>query len=97
MFVCHVLRGIPVKRMSLDRLNWSELISKIGVTEFNKELDKRFLSIFETLRDLTSVYISDASLTERVKSLKTEWLPARDQYERAVIHLASLNGNTRFV
>ena len=86
-----------MKRMSLDRLNWSELISKIGVTEVNKELDKHFLSIFETLRDLTSVYISDASLTEHIKSLKTKWLPARDQYERAVIHLALLNGNTLLV
>ena len=66
-----------MKRMSLDRLNWSELRSKIGVTEFNKELDKHFLSIFETLRDLTSVYISDASLTECVKSLKTETTSSR--------------------
>ena len=97
--ICHVLYviGIVVESMSLDSLNWSELITKIGVTEVNKELDKRFKSIFETLRDITSVYISDASLTERIISLKPEWLPARDQYERAVIHLASLNGNTRLV
>ena len=86
-----------MESMSLDSLTWSALISSIGVTEVNEELDRRFKSIFETLRDLTSVYISDASLTERIKSLKPEWLPARDQYERAVIHLASLNGNTRLV
>ena len=30
-------------------------------------------------------------------ALKSQWLPARDQYERAVIHLASMNGNTRLV
>lgn len=29
--------------------------------------------------------------------LKSDWLPARDQYERTVIHLASMNGNTRLV
>ena len=86
-----------MESMSLDSLTWSALISGIGVTEINEELDRRFKSIFETLRDLTSVYISDASLTERIKSLKLEWLPARNQYERAVIHLASLNGNTRLV
>ena len=53
--------------------------------------------MFEILCDLTSVYISDASLTEHVISLKTEWLPARDQYKKAVIHLTWLNGNTRLV
>ena len=83
--------------MSVSNLSWSELVSKIEVPEVNAELDKRFKAIFETLRDLTSAYTSDSSLTERVMALKDEWLAARDQYERTVIHMASLNGNTRLV
>ena len=83
--------------MSVSNLSWSELVSKIGVPEVNAELDKRFKAIFETLRDLTSAYTSDSSLTERVMALKDEWLAARNQYERTVIHMASLNGNTRLV
>ena len=83
--------------MSVSNLSWSELVSKIGVPEVNAELDKRFKAIFETLRGLTSAYTSDSSLTERVMALKDEWLAAQDQYKRTVIHMASLNGNTRLV
>ena len=83
--------------MNIDNLQWSELICKIGLQEVNKILDKRFEYIFTTLRDLASVFTSDRTLTERVSALKDEWFPARDQYERSVIHLASLNGNTRLV
>ncbi len=83
--------------MTTSNLSWSELVSKIGVPEVNAELDKRFKAIYEILRDLTSAYTSDGSLTERVIAFKDEWLAARDQYERTIIHMASLNGNTRLV
>ena len=81
----------------MDNLSWSQLVSKIGLKEVNTELDKRFNCLFEKLRDLTSVYTNDASLVERICSTKNEWLPASDQYKRAVLHVASLNGNTRLV
>ena len=83
--------------MNTSNLSWLELISQSGIPEVNAELDKRFKAIFETLRDLTSAYTSDGSLTERVMAFKGEWLAARDQYERTVIRMASLNGNTRLV
>ncbi len=81
--------------MTTSNLSWSELVSKIGIPEVNAELDKRFKAIYETLRDLTSAYTSDGSLTECVMAFKDEWLAARDQYERTVIHMASYN--TRLV
>ena len=81
----------------MDKLDWKELVSDIGLSEVNVELDKRFRNIFETLRALTSVYGSDSSLTERVLASKSDWLPARDQYKRTVLHMASMNGNTRLV
>ena len=83
--------------MNMDDLDWSQLICKIGLKEVNETLDKRFKTIFETLRDISSVYTNDSSLVERLCSIRNEWLHARDQYERSVIHVASLNGNTRLV
>ena len=82
--------------MSVSNLSCSELVSKIGVPEVNAEFDKRFKAIFETLRDLTSAYTRDSSLTEWVMPLEDEWLAAQDQY-KTVIHMALLNGNTRLV
>ena len=81
----------------MENPNWKELVSNIGLSEVNAELDKRFESTFKTLRDIASVCTTDNSLIERVIALKADWLPARDQYERTVIHLASMNGNTRLV
>jgi ankyrin repeat protein len=78
-------------------LDWPQLICKIGIKDVNKELDKRFNSVFGILRDIASVSTSDNYLTERINSLKATWFPARDQYERSVLHVASLNGNTRLV
>ena len=81
----------------MDNLDWPQLITKIGLKEANTELDNRFNHIFATLRDLVSVCASDAYLSERITALKGQWLPVRDQYERSVLHVASLNGNTRLV
>jgi ankyrin repeat protein len=63
--------------MTMNNLDWPQLIAKIGLKEANTELDNRFNHIFATLRDLVSA--------------------ARDQYERSVLHVASLNGKTRLV
>ena len=83
--------------MNMDDIDWSQLICKIGLKEVNETLDKRFKTIFETPRDISSVYTNDSSLIERLCSIRNEWLHARDQHERSVIHVASLNGNTRLV
>ena len=81
----------------MENPNWKGLVSNIGLPEVNAELDKRFENVLKTLRDVASVCTTDNSLIERVMALKPDWLPARDQYERTVIHLASMNGNTRLV
>ena len=59
--------------VSVSELTWEQLVQKIGVSEANKELDKRTKEIFDTLKDLTSVYNNDNSLQERVKVLKPVW------------------------
>ena len=81
----------------MDNSNWKGLVSNTGLPEVNAGLDKRFETIFKTLRDIASVCTTDNCLIERVMPLKSEWLPARYQYERAIIRLASVNGNTRLV
>lgn len=75
---------------------WDGLREKIGLEGANAELDKRITGIFNTLRDITSV-TSMNSLTQKVRELKYSWFPAIDQYERTILHLAALNGNTRLV
>ena len=77
-------------------LTWKELREKIGIAAVNKELDERIKRIFGTLRDIASL-TSGKSLTEKVLALKESWIDAVDQYERSVLHLAALNGNTRLV
>ena len=67
----------------MENPNWKELVSNIGLSEVNAELDKRFESTFKTLRDIASVCTTDNSLIERVIALKPDWLPTRDQYERS--------------
>ena len=74
---------------------WEDLCEKIGLGA-NAELDRRLASIFNTLRDITSV-TSNNSLKHKVSELKYSWLPAIDQYKRTILHLAALNGNTRLV
>ena len=95
--MCTWRRASIVNFVNMENLKWSELICKIGLKEVNELLDKRFKAIFTTLRDHTSVCTNDKTLIERLQGLKDEWLPARDQYERSVIHLASYHGNTRLV
>lgn len=74
---------------------WEDLVCKIGLKDANKELDDRFNIVFETLRELRSVYTTDSSLTERVARMRDQWLPAHDQYERTLAHIASMKGNTQ--
>ena len=75
---------------------WDDLREKIGLQGANAELDRRISGIFNTLRDITSVS-SKNSMTHKVRELKYSWFPAIDQYERMILHLAALNGNTRLV
>ena len=75
---------------------WEDLREKIGLEGANAELDRRIASIFNTLRDITSV-TSNSSLKHKVSELKYSWFPAIDQYERTILHLAALNSNTRLV
>lgn len=77
--------------------SWENLISRIGEKEVNKELDDRVSLIYRKLQELSSVCTRDLSLLNRIKASSDEWLPARDQYERTILHLAAMNGNTRLV
>ena len=77
--------------------SWSELLPEIGVPEVNKELDERTKLIFDGLRHLASLCRRDNDLIQRVKAQSVEWLPARDQYLRSILHLAAFQGNTRLV
>ena len=78
----------------VSKLPWGVLLSKIRKKEVNKELDTHTKCVFDALCDLNSVCTSNHSLTTRIKALQNEWLPAKDQYERSVLHLASFQGNT---
>ena len=78
----------------VSKLPWGVLLSKIRKKEVNKELDTHTKRVFDALCDLTSVCTSNHSLTTRIKALQNEWLPAKDQYKRSVLHLASFQGNT---
>ena len=75
--------------------SWSDLRANVGLQQVNKELDERTNRIFKTLRDITSVSCSNAELCNKIRDFKNDWYPATDQYERTVLHLAALNGNTR--
>ena len=75
---------------------WDDLREKIGLEGANVELDRRISGIFNTLHDITSVS-SKNILTHKVCKLKYSWFPAIDQYERTILHHATLNGNTRLV
>ena len=75
--------------------SWSDLRANVGLQQVNKELDERTNRISKTLRDITSVSCSNAELCNKIRDFKNDWYPATDQYERTVLHLAALNGNTR--
>lgn len=72
----------------LSTSSWKTLISKIGNSKANEELDRRCNTIFATIRDIASVCTSQVALTARIKDLKDVWDPVCDQYERTVLHLA---------
>ena len=54
-------------------------------------------SLFIKLQEFSSLTFSDSSLVIELKEKCEEWQPAKDQYERTVLHLAALNGNTKLV
>ena len=74
--------------------SWEVLRGKIGLEGANKELDERIKDIYNKLHDITSVS-SNLTLFKKLQELKPLWLPAIDQYERTVLHLVALNGNTK--
>ncbi len=47
------------------------------------------------LCDITSVSCSNTELCNKIRDFKNSWYPATDQYEKTVLHLTALNGNTR--
>ena len=77
----------------MEHLEWPELICKIGIKDVNEELNKHFSSVIRLLQDIASVNTCENYLTDRINSLKGTRLPARDQFERSVLHVASMNGN----
>ena len=80
----------------MDQLTWEALRLRIGVPEANKELDRRTESIFKMLKQLSTV-LSDDSLHARLCEQRDIWFPARDQYERTILHLAAYEGYTSLV
>jgi ankyrin repeat protein len=40
---------------------------------------------------------SNVELYNKIKEFRGTWYPATDQYDRTVLHLAALNGNTKLV
>ena len=74
--------------------SWEVLRGNIGLEGANKELDERIKDVYNKLRDITSVS-SNRTLFNKLQELKPLWFPATDQYERTVLHLAALNGNTK--
>ena len=77
--------------------SWSDFRANIGLQDVNNELDERTNRIFKTLRDIASLSYSNTELGNKIRVLKNDWYSATDQYERTVLHLAALNGNTRLV
>ena len=53
--------------------------------------------LFTKLQQLTSLSFTDSALIMGLKEKREEWQPAKDQYQRTVLHLAALNGNTKLV
>ncbi|CAB3983362.1 AChain A, Crystal Structure of Engineered Northeast Structural Genomics Consortium Target, partial [Paramuricea clavata] len=83
--------------MQVERLSWSELVPHIGIEEVDDELDKRTTRIFDDLRQVASVCNEDGTLIVRLKARKNEFILARDQYLRTVLHLAAGIGHTRLL
>ena len=79
----------------LERLPWQVLIAHIGLPRVNKVLDSRIGRICKELQVLISSPLNDSTLVARLKENNKEWKPARDQFERTVLHLDALNGNTK--
>ena len=84
-------------KTELESVSWDVLIANIGLPLVNEVLDARMSSLFIKLQELTSLTFTDSTLIIELKEKREEWQPAKDQYERTVLHLAALNGNTKLV
>ena len=84
-------------KTKLESVSWDVLIANIGLPLVNEVLDARMSSLFIKLQELTSLTFTDSTLIIELKEKREEWQPAKDQYERTVLHLAALNGNTKLV
>ena len=84
-------------KTELESVSWDVLIANIGLPLVNEVLDARMSSLFIKLQELTSLTFTDSILIIELKEKREEWQPAKDQYERTVLHLAALNGNTKLV
>ena len=83
--------------IDLQSESWPSLISNIGLKTVNQVLDERMGQLFETLQQLASSTTRTTELVIRLKTKRGEWHPAKDQFERSVLHLAAWNGNTALV
>lgn len=81
----------------MNNIPWNEMISAIGDSKVNKELDEKTRAIYKSLQELSSLCLRDNNLLEKISSERDAWLPARDQYERSILHLAAMDGNTKLV
>lgn len=80
----------------MNELSWSDLRAKIGVKEANNELDLRIGRICSLLKQLEAV-LGENSLHHRIHEERELWLPAIDQFERTVLHLAAKDGHVKLV
>ena len=84
-------------KAELESLSWDILIANIGLPLVNEVLDARMSGLFSKLQELTSLAFTSSALVTGLKERQGEWQPAKDQYERTVLHLAALHGNTKLV
>ena len=84
-------------KAELESLSWDILFANIGLPLVNDVLDARMSGLFSKLQELTSLAFTSSALVTGLKERQGEWQPAKDQYERTVLHLAALHGNTKLV
>ena len=85
------------KKAELESVSWDVLFANIGLPLVNEVLDARMSGLFTKLQQLTSLSFTNSALIMGLKEKREEWQPAKDQYQRTVLHLAALNGNTKLV
>lgn len=84
-------------RIELEREPWAILIANIGIKAVNEVLDARMERLFVALQELASITSRNSDLVNRLEAQREEWHPAKDQFERTVLHLAASHGNTKLV